>query len=225
MDKKAVGLAREKEAVWRVLFFAFFWATAGALVFAFYAKGDIVLFWQARHTLTLDRWFVIITQLGEAGVIITLGLLMLFQRVGATLFMACSLLLTTAVVQLGKLVLFADHVRPKLWLQAQGIELLPVGELSINGLHAMPSGHTAAAFALFTCLGIVSRTPVAQVVFWVIAAAVGLSRIYLGQHFWQDVYAGALVGLLVPVVTYGILQWAGIWQRRWTQQPIQQMWR
>ena len=59
---------------------------------------------------------------------------------------------------------------------------------------SFPSGHTASAFALAEVLA--RRFPRAAWVFRFIAAAVGISRIVLGQHYPLDVLAGAALGIL-----------------------------
>lgn len=78
---------------------------------------------------------------------------------------------------------------------------------------SFPSGHTAAAFALYGCiailvLGIYGRRPatrVAAVVLFCLPVVVGLSRPYRGMHYPSDVLAGALAGglwlLLLLVIT------------------------
>lgn len=60
---------------------------------------------------------------------------------------------------------------------------------------SFPSGHTATAFAAAAAVGFFHprlRWPV-----YGLAALVGLSRIYLGVHFWLDVLAGAALGLAI----------------------------
>lgn len=57
---------------------------------------------------------------------------------------------------------------------------------------SFPSGHTATAVAgafVFTRV-----FPAGAAIWWLLAAAIGYSRIYLGVHYPTDVVAGALVG-------------------------------
>ena len=44
-----------------------------------------------------------------------------------------------------------------------------------------------------------------QVALFVLAALGAYSRIYLSQHFAIDVFAGVLVGTLIPIICYAVL--------------------
>ena len=69
---------------------------------------------------------------------------------------------------------------------------------------SFPSGHTAAAIALYGCLAVLlmwiyGRCPasrVAAVVLFCIPVVVGLSRLYRGMHYPSDILVGALGGAL-----------------------------
>jgi membrane-associated phospholipid phosphatase len=41
-----------------------------------------------------------------------------------------------------------------------------------------------------------------SILFFLLAIACGYSRLYLGQHFFADVYAGSIVGTLLSVGLY-----------------------
>jgi undecaprenyl-diphosphatase len=85
---------------------------------------------------------------------------------------------------------------------------------------SFPSGHTAAAIALYGCLAVILlRQLAARWAAWLIAVLcfcvpviVGVSRVYRGMHYPSDVLFGALGGgiwlvitvlVVVPPATYG----------------------
>ncbi len=59
----------------------------------------------------------------------------------------------------------------------------------------MPSGHAAAAFAAAVIFA--HFDPKRRWIYYVVAGLVGLSRIYLGCHYFLDVVVGAIVGSLI----------------------------
>jgi undecaprenyl-diphosphatase len=61
--------------------------------------------------------------------------------------------------------------------------------------YSFPSGHTATSFAAAVVLG--WALPRRAWLFYVLAAAIGFSRIYVGVHYPIDVLGGAVLGLLV----------------------------
>jgi membrane-associated phospholipid phosphatase len=68
---------------------------------------------------------------------------------------------------------------------------------------SFPSGHTTTAFMLASFLYLV--LPKKMKIHWLlmgIAFLVGISRVYLMQHFLMDIWAGALLGILSSLVSY-----------------------
>jgi membrane-associated phospholipid phosphatase len=57
---------------------------------------------------------------------------------------------------------------------------------------SLPSGHSAAAFALAIAVG--ALWPRMRVPIWIFAAVIGLSRVVIQAHFVSDVLAAAFVG-------------------------------
>ncbi len=59
---------------------------------------------------------------------------------------------------------------------------------------SFPSGHAANAVAGAMALSCV--LPSARVAWWLLAATIALSRVYVGVHFPSDILAGAIFGFL-----------------------------
>ncbi len=59
---------------------------------------------------------------------------------------------------------------------------------------SFPSGHTAGAFVLFFCIN--SYLPSISWVFLIVAILIGISRIYLGVHYFTDVLFGFILGFV-----------------------------
>lgn len=70
----------------------------------------------------------------------------------------------------------------------------------------MPSGHTAFAFSLFTAIAFVSANPVATTFAAVLAMLVGESRIETKVHSFSEVVMGALLGVVITVLVFEVVQ-------------------
>jgi undecaprenyl-diphosphatase len=66
---------------------------------------------------------------------------------------------------------------------------------------SFPAGHAATAFA--GALVLAYFAPRAAPLLFVLATAIGLSRIYVGVHYPTDVLAGAMLGLVVGASAIG----------------------
>ena len=63
---------------------------------------------------------------------------------------------------------------------------------------SFPSGHTTAAFTMACVYG--EQYPKLRIPLYLLAVSVGISRIYLGEHYPTDVIAGALLGTAGGIV-------------------------
>jgi undecaprenyl-diphosphatase len=70
--------------------------------------------------------------------------------------------------------------------------------ITIPHSHSFPSGHTATAFAGATILSYL--VPRAAPAFFVLAAAIAYSRLYVGVHFPLDVIGGAVIGVATALL-------------------------
>ncbi len=206
---------------WFVVFlFAILWVLIGGLLLLLLPKGEEVLYFRNLQQAELDRLFTYITQIGEAPLIAAIALLMLFYRAGDSIQIGVSGIVGLVVVQGLKQGVFAGHHRPVRWFAEQGVDLSTVAGIDTHQLFSMPSGHTAAAFALFTSLALTQHHRAGQWIYLSVAMLVGLSRIVLAQHFYEDVFFGALLGMFLAFGTYLLLDRVGLWRTAWAHQSI-----
>lgn len=70
---------------------------------------------------------------------------------------------------------------------------------------SFPSGHTEAAFCLFFSLCFFTDKKGLQILYFLAALLVAISRMYLLQHFMADVLAGAWLGVIVATFSYYVI--------------------
>ena len=156
------------------------------------------------HSPVADIFFLVLTYLGLGQVQAGIGLSLLLTK--KTKPFAWPIVLTTVLtgVLLAQLLkALAPRQRPSNleWVVAQ----------EPHKLSSFPSGHTTTAFACATTAYLLARRlyPDHSWKFlfgYVLAAGVGLSRIYRGVHWPTDVMAGACAGILGAIVLELILQ-------------------
>lgn len=88
--------------------------------------------------------------------------------------------------------LLVGRARPELWLGP--------AHYAPGSSTSFPSGHTVGAFALAGVLLFRSRSVALRVTAFLLAAAVGLSRILAFRHWTSDVVASACIGLVAAFV-------------------------
>jgi membrane-associated phospholipid phosphatase len=179
------------------------WVILGGIAVLAYEEEILFAMVNTHHSSFLDPIMVLITRMGE-GVFGTIILLLLVALRGFrnwwyfTAAILCNVvpaLLTQAIKS------WVDAPRPlNRYKGASWIHHLPEWETLLN--RSFPSGHTCAAFCLFTFLAFV-LTPKYKAfgaVFFLLALLVGYSRIYLAAHFFLDVYIGSIIGVVFTIL-------------------------
>ncbi len=159
-------------------------------------KGDFFLFINQHHQPGFDFFFRYITHLGDGLVLVGLLVVLLFYRYSFAIISLVTIAVQALLMLLLKQGLFHGMPRPKAWFPDNTL-LHFVDGVEIHSYNTFPSGHTATAFALFGLLAwlFAEKRQLLSVLCFILAAAVGFSRIYLGQHFLVDVYFGSIVGI------------------------------
>jgi membrane-associated phospholipid phosphatase len=180
-------------------------AFLGLILLPFYDKGEIELVINAQHHPFLDSFFSTVTHLGDGLILIVPILLFLFHKYCYLALITLASGIHLLLVHLGKKWLFHGMPRP-----AEFFKDIPFYEVPGVTLHhwgSFPSGHTATAFMLasFFYLVLPKKFKLHSILMG-IALLVGISRVYLMQHFLVDIWAGALIGLFSTGLAYLIVQ-------------------
>lgn len=172
-------------------------------------KGELHLLLCDRHTDARDIFYKYYTKVGEWVPYVACCLL-LFFRFGWAIFTTSCVLLSGAVTQVLKRIV--DAPRPLTWFATNypDVQLPLVDGVEMSRYFSFPSGHTTTFFAFFFALSIiVSQSSlrshwcsVPQIIFFLLAALGGYSRIYLSQHFAADILGGMGIGMLITGLLY-----------------------
>jgi undecaprenyl-diphosphatase len=84
--------------------------------------------------------------------------------------------------------------------------------IAIPHSDSFPSGHTATSFACATVLA--ALVPRAAPAFYVLALAIGYSRVYVGVHWPLDVVGGAVLGVATALLLLAVTRRRSVRLRR-----------
>ncbi len=197
-----------QENPWFFIPFAL-WLIAGGLLFLPYSKEQLFLAVNQWYSPTADIIMRYTTFMGEAGFYVAIGLLIMAfssryrNRWYFMTALACGLL-STLPTQILKNIL--NHPRPTKYFP-EGI-VHTVEGVRMHQHLSFPSGHTTGSFSLFVFLTLIlpPRYKWLGLPFFFLALLCGYSRMYLGQHFYEDVYAGSIIGTIFTVLIFLFIQ-------------------
>ena len=183
--------------------FLLFMLVVGILLF-FISTGDVVFFFSDRRSAFGDFFFKYFTKLGEHILYIGFIIGFLFYRFRWSLLIVLNGLAVFVISVITKS--YFAHPRPAALLRVMGKfeEVNTIeGVKLLSGQTSFPSGHTMSAFATYGLVAFLlsKKNPWGWILF-LIALGVGISRIYLVQHFLKDVYFGAFLGTAIAAICF-----------------------
>ena len=197
-----------------LLLFAIVFSCLG-LVLLLNGKAELHLWLNSCHTPFGDFFFRYYTYIAAFGIYIT-AFIMLFWRLGASLYLLVGEAVSGIIVQVAKHIVRAP--RPKVFFDlANNPDALPIVEgVQLHSSNSFPSGHASTSFVLFFILAIVLNyygsqnnkgKKLIQVFCFLFALTGAYSRIYLSQHFAADVFAGSIIGVLSVTLLSPVFEW------------------
>ncbi|MDD5400385.1 MAG: phosphatase PAP2 family protein [Sulfurimonas sp.] len=180
---------------------------------AYFVLDRTIAEWSVHYCVGgCNDFFVAVTQLGiSTPYLIGSALLFFyFHYIKKNLYKSHHALFLFAVVAISGIItgiikVIAGRVRPCMLFEKvlYGFDFFHRN----SDMNSFPSGHTTTAFALAMYISL--YWPRWAVIGWIIAIAVGVSRVLLTKHYLSDVLVGALVG----VITVSIL--CIYWPKKW----------
>jgi membrane-associated phospholipid phosphatase len=131
-----------------------------------------------------------------------MAIIFLFIRLKTALILFLSFLLSSGIVQLLKHTLFADMKRPYFYFENDS-SFRVMEDFTYFTENSFPSGHATSCFVFFTIMAFhFHRSYLLQLVFVSAAVLVAFTRVYLSQHFMQDIIAGSIIGVIISQILW-----------------------
>jgi membrane-associated phospholipid phosphatase len=154
-----------------------------------YTKDEIYFAVNTRTTPFLDAVEPYITDLGDGWTIVILAAIAALWNFRIAFLLITTFIVTSLAVQAAKF--FFDAPRPKLYFKAElsklhfakGVEIL---------------SHNFAVGVLLTYLSKLKGWSSVLLIFY--GVMVGFSRMYLSEHFFEDVIAGSIMGVVLSIL-------------------------
>ncbi|ADB41932.1 phosphatase PAP2 family protein [Spirosoma linguale] len=174
-----------------------------------YSQEQLMQWVNTRNSAAADALFPYITYLGDGIFFAAVCLLLVFlnRRIGLMAF--ASFALSSLTSEFLKKVVFKGSPRPLKYFEHSSFQYHLIEGLDIFSYNSFPSGHTITAFALFGLMAFLDENKSRGWIWLLLGVLAGYSRVYLFQHFVEDVFVGSLVGTISSIIIFQLMYgWA-----------------
>ncbi len=192
---------RIKDILWRTRFFfiPYLILICGCLIIKLlYSREAIFFTVNAIHDTFADLIAPYVTALGAGLTVVILSAIIALFNYRKAFLLATSYGVTAILAQIIKHLI--DAPRPKLYFADQLEKIYFVEGVEIYSHNSFPSGHTVTAFSAAIMLTYLAKNKSWGILFLLAATCIGYSRMYLSEHFFEDVTAGSALGVVVTVI-------------------------
>lgn len=179
----------------------FFFLVIGVAFFFYQENGGFVLGLNRIHNIALNYFFRFWTYGGDGVFFAIVAVWLLFTRRNYGYVYLLIGAIQGAISFFMKQVLFAGSPRPKVFFEDRQV-LNFVEGVDVLSFNSFPSGHTITAFSIACFIALMLQNTRWSFFLALGAVLVGISRVYLVQHFLIDIIAGSLIGVVVSTSIY-----------------------
>lgn len=180
--------------------------SAIGIIFSF-KKTDIHLYLNGYvGNALIDNFNYFITYLGDGNVAVVILLLLIIYNVRIGIYCSATFIVAS-IFSVGLKHFFFDDINRPTYIFRYDLhyELRLVEGVQTYIHNSFPSGHATQAFAIFMSLAFCLPSKKIKIFLIILASLTAYSRVYLSQHWLQDITAGSLVGFLFSVLFYFII--------------------
>lgn len=162
-----------------------------------FTKEEIYFAVNERYSYWADFIAPYITDLGNGWTIVALSAFATLFNYRVGFLLITTFLITSLWVQIVKFIF--DAPRPRLYFEHQLSRLHFVKGVQLLSHNSFPSGHTLTAFATGTLITYLVKNKSWSILLIIYGVMVGFSRMYLSEHFFEDVVAGSILGVITTI--------------------------
>ena len=167
------------------------------LLMIIFSKEELYFAINHRHTVFADIFFANITILGAGVGCIVIVLLTFLINFRTGFLLASSYIITFVISQTIKHLVKAP--RPHLFFTKKLHDIYLIKGVVMLDTNSFPSGHSVSAFTAAVVFTYVAKNKSWGGFWLIIAVLIAYSRMYLSEHFLQDVTVGSAIGVLITV--------------------------
>jgi membrane-associated phospholipid phosphatase len=162
-----------------------------------FTKEEIYFAVNGRYSDWADLVAPYFTDIGNGWTTVAISVILVLFNYRKAFLLASVYAFTSLTAQIIKHIVKAD--RPKLFFYDQVNRIHFVKGMYIDLHDSFPSGHTVTAFSTALLISYFLKNKNWSVLLFMVAVMVGYSRMYLSEHFFEDVVAGSVLGVFLTI--------------------------
>jgi len=191
---------------------------ASTILLLSFSKTELHILSNQANAPFPDIFFKYLTFLGDGMVIAILFITLLFVKFRYAFAFLSGSLTTAFIINILKKLVFTNTFRPSKYFELyENYSLHVVEGVQLHAMNSFPSGHTGTAFNVFLMLAFLVRNNYLKLLFFVLAALTGYSRVYLSQHFMVDIVVGSFLGACIMLFFF---YWFEKMDKNWLDKSI-----